>query len=316
MARGPEEVRDRGHVAELVVVADRVEPGQRVPDPRRLGTLPESRADHRARLAVRLTAGEDVVPPGDVVLMEQVREVGPGVVRPDADRVLRLSRRGGRVLERVDAARRVVFHGAARRPLGDHEQVGRQAPGGVRLEQVVLQDEVPRVRPVVRDLVPVVIAHHVGVAGPERADRDGRMPEAAARQAAAGLADEPVHPAAGQVPHRVEVLVRAAGVAVGVVVVRLEATARARVRRADRESVAVARNPVRAGIRAEVGVERAVLLHHDHDVPDLVDARVRGRVRPRLARTDEEEDTSGGEDRERERDRQPPWHALTLRRSC
>ena len=34
-------------------------------------------------------------------------------------------------------------------------------------------------------------------------------------------------------------------------------------------------NPVRTGIRAEVGVEGAVLLHdHDH-VPDLVDPRER-----------------------------------------
>ncbi len=49
---------------------------------------------------------------------------------------------------------------------------------------------------------------------------------------------------------------------------------------ADRIGHAHARgDPVRAGVSAEVGVERAVLLHDDDHVPDLVDAFER-RIRP------------------------------------
>src|SRR5258708_7896371 len=38
----------------------------------------------------------------------------------------------------------------------------RKAPGSIRLKQMVLQYEVLRILPVVRDLALVVIAHHVG----------------------------------------------------------------------------------------------------------------------------------------------------------
>jgi hypothetical protein len=82
-----------------------------------------------------------------------------------------------------------------------------------------------------------------------------------------GTHDEPVHPAAVDVEDRVAVVVRAAGVAIGAVVVGPLAQATLRIGNAH-----ALRNPVCTGIRAEVGVERAVLLHdHDH-VPDLVDA--------------------------------------------
>ena len=67
------------------------------------------------------------------------------------------------------AAHRVAVLRAACRPAGDEREVRRQAPGVVRLEHVVLEDEVARVVPVVRDLVPVVVAHHVGRRGRQRA---------------------------------------------------------------------------------------------------------------------------------------------------
>ena len=47
----------------------------------------------------------------------------------------------------------------------------RKAPGHVRLEHVVLEDEVAGVVPVVRDLVPVVVAHDVGRSRSARAAR-------------------------------------------------------------------------------------------------------------------------------------------------
>src|SRR5205809_232911 len=78
----------------------------------------------------------------------RVRRLWPGAF-------LRLVRRPEPVLDRVDAAHRDVATATARRPLRDHEQVLRQAPGRVLLEHVVLEHEVPRVGPVVRDLVPV-----------------------------------------------------------------------------------------------------------------------------------------------------------------
>ena len=65
--------------------------------------------------------------------------------------------------------------------------MGRQAPGRVRLEHVVLEDEVARVGPVVGDLALVVVAHHV-----ERQVRDAVLGIERVLAALAG-ADETVH---------------------------------------------------------------------------------------------------------------------------
>ena len=64
--------------------------------------------------------------------------------------------------------------------------------------------------------------------------------------------------------------------------------------------------PSAPGIRAEVGVERAVLLHDDHDVADLVDPPRSGRARlvsmaRKLGRPEQqaqEEDACKGDDEE------------------
>ena len=88
-----------------------------------------------------------------------------------------------------------------------------------------------------------------------------------------GLSDEAVHPAAMEVADIAAVGVRPAVVLVGRVVVRALAAVPAGIGQA-RHLARVAGEPgepVGAGIRAEVGVERAVLLHDDHDVADLVD---------------------------------------------
>ena len=175
-----------------------------------------------------------------------------------------------RRLEGGLAAHRVAVLRAARRPAGDEGEVRRQAPRVVRLEHVVLKHEVARVVPVVRDLVPVVVAHHVGRRGRQRAARVVRV---VTREEAplARLALEAVHLAVIDVADRVDRVVRAARVAIGRVVVRLDADVRLRVGVADGRHAVLHRDPVGAGIRAEVGVEGAVLLHDDHDVADLVD---------------------------------------------
>ena len=126
----------------------------------------------------------DVVAPAHVALVQEVRDVGPRVV---GDRVLRLplksgGRSGGPARRRSSSGRPSP---CTCRPAADHEQVRGQAPRGVRLEHVVLQDEVARVGPVVRDLARVVVAHDVACRRrrrrrPGRSDRCSRASRATA----------------------------------------------------------------------------------------------------------------------------------------
>ena len=189
-------------------------------------------------------------------------------------------RRGRPPVPRVEiagAGARLVRVAALRRPAGDEPEVRGQAPAPVRLEHVVLEDEVPRVRPVVRDLRVVVVAHDVRAAE-VRAGRAVPMAAAVADERVVGDADEAVHAAAVDVLLAGERAVRAAGI---VRAVRFEERAHAladAVRHADRRHAVLHRDPVGVRVRAEEGVEGAVLLHdHDH-VADLVDAAVRSRT--------------------------------------
>ena len=233
-------------------------------------------------LAVGLGPADDVVAPADVVLVEQVGEVGPGVdrlpglaSRCSSDRPGRRRRRarlwalGRPGLQGVDAAGRVVLLRAVGRPLRDEEEVGRQAPRGVRLEHVVLQDEVLGVGPVVRDVARGVVAHHVGLYR-VGACRIGGIEAALAPRL--GLADEAVHLAAGDVGDGVDRRVRSSAVHVGMVDVRRYAGATGRVGHARRRCAVLHRDAVGAGERPEVGVEGPVLLLDDDHVLDLVDA--------------------------------------------
>ena len=154
-----------------------------------------------------------------------------------------------------------------------------QAPRRVGLEHVVLEHEVARVGPVVRDLAGVVVAHDVGVLRGERALGRVDVPVAEERPARLGPCDEARHAAPGDVAHRVDVVVRAAGVPVRGIVVGPPAAPVQRIGHAHGEPAVTAREAVRTGVRAEVGVEGTVLLHdHDH-VADLLDPRV-SRSRP------------------------------------
>jgi hypothetical protein len=141
-------------VAELAVLVDRDEPVQRVLVRRRpVAVLAGTRT-------VEARAGVDVIGPADVVLVQQVGDVGPSVRRvvAVAHDVLRVVQDDVRA-----AAHRVLRVLACRRPRRDQEQVRRQRPRIRGREQPVLQDEVIGVRPVVRDVRARVIAEDVGL---------------------------------------------------------------------------------------------------------------------------------------------------------
>jgi hypothetical protein len=139
-----------------------------------------------------------------------------------------------------------------------------QAPGCVRLEHVILQHEVLRVRPIVRDVALGVIPHHIKRGG--SADRIVRR--AATR--APCLPQEPVHRAAVDIRDGCCCSVRPATIDV----VMVDERAHARLAFASGRDARPLRYPVGAGIAAEVRVERAVFLHDHDNVPDLVNARV------------------------------------------
>ena len=84
-------------------------------------------------------------------------------------------------------------------------------------------------------------------------------------------ADESVHAPAVYVDPRLRLAVRAAAVPVAWIVEGLPADPGPRVRHADGRLAVPHRDTPRARIGPEVAVERAVLLHDDHHVADLVD---------------------------------------------
>src|SRR5579884_1591231 len=252
------------------------------------------RAVGRVVFAVGLVARLDVVLPTDLMLEEQVGQVRPGVVRLAAGGV-----GVGRVLQPVDATHGIPGLAALGRPLGDHVEVGGETPRGVRLEHVVLQDELLGVGPVVGDLPRVVVAHHVRAA----AGRAGRQVGVdAAPDAALRLGNEAVHLAAVDVGDGVGGRVRPAVVEVGGVVVGVDAGVVLGVGDADGELAVLGGEAVGAGEGAEVGVEGAVLLHDDDDVLDLVDA-LGGR---RAARRGGRDGAAGGGEEDHGHDERVP----------
>ena len=276
--RGVGEVVPRGlDVAQLAVLPDRLEPGQRVPDVRRVGGLRGRCAEHLVVDAVGLPTLLHVVLPAHAGVVQEVREVGPRVGREVA-RVgpVPVARHVHRRPEVGMTARRNAALGAARRPSGDHVEVGGEAPRADALEHVVLQDEVLREGPVVRDLPRVVPADRVGTgvraAGSRALGRGGVL--RAVRVAPADRpGDEPVHPSAVEILVRGMRRMRAPAVPDTVVVERPDAVMSHGIGQADGGSSVHHGDAVGAGVRAEVGVERPVLLHHHDDVLDLVDPR-------------------------------------------
>ena len=107
------------------------------------------------------------------------------------------------------------------------------------------------------------------------------MPAAEHRPPGFCLLNEAAHLATSDVLDGVDVIVRTAEVAVCAVVVGALARSCPRVGHADGDRAVPARVAVRAGVGAEIRVERAVLLHDHDDVPDLVNADEPRRVRLR-----------------------------------
>ena len=146
---------------------------------------------------------------------------------------------------------------------------------------MVLEHVVLRVLPVVGDLTTVVVAHHVEALALRcaRAWTAGRVHRLAAL-ADLGLADEAVHLAAVYVRGRVDRRMRPAVVCVRGCVVGRDAAAVLGVGQAWHAArvPCQARDAVRAGVGPEVVIERAVLLHDDHDVLDLLDPRISSDV--------------------------------------
>ena len=279
--RRGEEVRQRLDVGQLVVLLDVGEVRQRVPDAGCLGALANRSARHgRVVVAVGFGPLEHVIGPADAVAVHQVGQIGPRVVGIGRVFPAEPPREVGWVLgalHRVAAAHRVALLGAVGRPLRHHVQVRGEAPGEVGLEHVVLEHEVARIRPVIGDVRAGVVAHHVGRATGATTGRVERL--GAAGHPLVLLGHEPVHVAPVDVGLGVGVAVRSAEVAVLAIMEGLDAAAGRGVGEA-RHRPRVPRqpwDPVRPGIGPEVGVERAVLLHDDHDVADLVDADGRRR---------------------------------------
>ena len=169
-------------------------------------------------------------------LVEKIGEVRPGVDRRVGRRAVEICRRVRRAAslclqpcDRVDATRRVVVLRACRRPLRHQEEMRRETPRRDRFEHVVLEHEVARVLPVVRDVPLRVVAHHVGIGG-VRARGIRRIQTAF--PSGTSLSDESVHLPAVDVGHRVLRVVGAATIDVRVVDVRPHTVARRRIRHA------------------------------------------------------------------------------------
>ena len=130
---------------------------------------------------------------------------------------------------------------------------------------MVLEHELTRVLPVVRDLSGVVVAHHIVThAGP----RALLLCESALRGR-----HEPVHLPVVDVAHRVRQRMRSPAIRDARVMVRRDALARPRIGRADRRDAVDHWDPVGPWKGAEIMVERMVLLHDHDDVPNLVEPR-------------------------------------------
>src|SRR5262249_16679787 len=105
---------------------------------------------------------------------------------------------------------------------------------------------------------------------PDPAGRgNGRLAASPAHKA---LPDEPVHLPAVHIDGNIRHPMGTARVDVGDEMVR-SAAAASRFRHAHRRPAVLHWDSRRAWVGSEVGVERAVLLHHDDHVLDLVDAR-------------------------------------------
>jgi hypothetical protein len=138
-----------------------------------------------------------------------------------------------------------------------------QAPRRIGLKHVVLQDVVPGVHPVVRDLALVMITHDIrttptgGIVGP-----------ATHRAPPFLLGNEAVHPSPVDVCQRIRLAVGTPVVHVASVVKWPYALLAHRIGDTHRRHAVPHRDAVGTGKRPEVTIERTILLHDDDDVVD------------------------------------------------
>src|SRR5579875_2379228 len=116
-----------------MILTHSVEVWERVPDPGCPRVLRHRSTEHLVVRAVRLAALLYVVAPADAVLVQEICEIGPGVVRGLASRVAGATRRRARVLHGRAATHRIALAGAVRRPTRDQIEVLGQAPRRIRL---------------------------------------------------------------------------------------------------------------------------------------------------------------------------------------
>ena len=196
--------------------------------------------------------------------MQQVGQVGPGII------ILR-SIEGTRCslgsIQGIFTAHRVAGCSTLGRPARDHEEVRRQAPRAVGLEHFVLQYEVLGVGPVVRDFTRIVPAHYIrGLSG----GTTGRIRTLAGFLSPAEGLNKAVHFSAGDVGSSRSGGMRAAGIHVSGVVVRLHTGIGLWVVDAHRRNPVLHRDTIHPRISTKVRIKRAVLLHNNDDVLDFV----------------------------------------------
>src|SRR5581483_1832346 len=162
------------------------------------------------------------------------------------------TRRQNRIDQFVFTAPRIVVFRAYRGPFGYLEKMLRETPGGDRLEHAVMQHEIARIGPIVRDIFAVVIAH-----GRTRFRLD----------------DKTVHPSAIDISYSINGAMWVITISVVSIMIGLGAVAVYWIRHADIKLAALPRNAINSRERTEITIERAILLHDDYHVLDLVNAR-------------------------------------------
>src|SRR6266487_103909 len=140
-----------------------------------------------------------------------------------------------------------------------------QAPGGIRLEHVVLEHKLPGISPVIRNFTCVMVSHHVRLL---LVQTTGRIEIAFARLRATLnlLLNEAIHFAAIDISGCIRLSMRTTEVLIIRIMIGLHTLVRLGIRHAD-----PCRNPICARICTKVCIKGTILLHDHNNVLNLVD---------------------------------------------
>ena len=89
-------------MVQLIILFDRVEVRQRIPNTGNFDSLWFKLAEHRIIFAIRLTAIAEIITPRDTRLVQQVSQVSPGVI------VMQRVHSAGRTIQGIHTALRVA----------------------------------------------------------------------------------------------------------------------------------------------------------------------------------------------------------------